>query len=319
MKKLNPSDGLHPRRLGGWLGRASFSILLLVVLAEITLRLAGLITVTMRARQVENDLASLPSAVRLLHIGESTTFGLGVKPDEAYPAVLARLLEERYPARRFVALNRGVPGLTTTAMLRTLPGKLQAVRPDLVTIMAGANDYNDQLNGLRPAEETWLPPPISGLRVYKMIRLAVELARSDVKRENGEVLFYRHGASKNILYEEPRDAEKIARVTKDLRANLAEMIRVCRRHGVPVVLVGYIQAIEENAVLSAVAAEEGIPYVPTFVHLHERPPALFGEDGWHPSPIGHRHIAGKIDDALALLWGDESMARTGATHRAARP
>jgi lysophospholipase L1-like esterase len=288
-------------------------------LAEISLRLVGLITVTVRTRQVERDLASVPGAVRVLHIGESTTFGLGVKPDEAYPAVLARLLEERYPRRRFVALNRGVPGLTTTAMLRTLPDKLQVLRPDLVTIMAGANDYNDQLNGLRPAEGNWLPAPVYDLRVYKMIRLAFELARSDVKMENGEVLFYRHGASKNILYEEPRDEEKIARVTKDLRANLAEMIRFCRRQGVSVVLVGYIQAIEENAVLSAVAAEEAIPYVTTFIHLHERPPDLFGEDGWHASPTGHRHIAGEIADALGDLWHDEAIKPKAATQAAARP
>ena len=304
MKNPHLSHGLSPRPLGAgrWLKRISFSILLFAVLAEITLRLAGLITVTMRARQVERDLASVPGAARVLHIGESTTFGLGVKPDEAYPAVLAGLLEERYPGRRFVGLNRGIPGLTTTAMLRTLPDKLQVVRPGLVTIMAGANDYNDQLNGLRPARESWVPAFVSDLRVYKMTRLAFELARSDVKRENGEILFYRHGASKNILYEEPKDEEKIRRVTKDLRTNLVEMIRLCRRKGVSVVFVGYIQAIEENAVLSAVAEEQGIPFVSTFIHLHERPPGLFGEDGWHPSPAGHRHIAGKIADALGDFW-----------------
>ena len=73
---------------------------------------------------------------------------------------------------------------------------------------------------------------------------------------------------------------------------------LCRRSGVSVVLVGYIQAIEENAVLSAVAEQEGIPYVSTFIHLHERPKGLFGEDRWYPSPTGHRHIAGKIADTL---------------------
>lgn len=307
MKNLNRSDAPPPWRHGAgrWLKRLSFSLLLFVVLAEITLRLAGMITLTMRARQVENDLASVPGAIRVLHIGESTTFGLGVPPEEAYPAVLARLLEERYPGRRFVGLNRGVPGLTTTAMLRTLPDKLQVVHPDLVTIMAGANDYNDQLNGLSSGEEGWLPALFSGLRIYKMTRLALELARSDVKRENGEVIFYRHGASKNILYEEPRDEEKIAQVTRNLRANLTEMIRLCRRHDVAVVLVGYIQALEENAVLSAVAADEEIPYVSTFIHLHERPPGLFGEDGWHPSPTGHLHIAEQIADALDGRWHPE--------------
>ena len=109
-------------------------------------------------------------------------------------------------------------------------------------------------------------------------------------------------AAKNILYEEPRDEEKIARVTEQLRANLAEMIHLCRQQGVPVVLVGYIQAMEENAVLSAVASAEAVPYVETFIHLHERPADLFGEDGWHPSPSGHRHMAGKIAETEDDLW-----------------
>ena len=292
-----PSPRGRPR-LRHWLARLTFSLVLFLILAELALRLAGWITLSRRARSVEADLSATPGVMRVLHIGESTTFGHGVAPEEAYPAVLARLLQERRPGQPVASFNRGVPGLTTTGMLRTLPDKLAIIHPDLVTIMAGANDYNERLNGLRPADDTWLPGPVyrwvSGLRLHKVARLALDLRRPGVKVKDGEILYYRHGASKNILYEKPRDEDKVARVTALLWSNLEKMIRLCREAGVPVVLVGYIQAIEENAVLESVAAELGIPYVSTFIDRDARPPDLFVEDGWHPSPVGHRHIAGQI-------------------------
>ena len=70
------------------------------------------------------------------------------------------------------------------------------------------------MNSLHTAGESWLRALVSGRRLYKMTKLTIELSRSGGKREGGEILFYRHGASKNILYEEPWDEEKIARVNR---------------------------------------------------------------------------------------------------------
>ena len=109
-------------------------LLLLVALAlEVGLRAVGWATLWMRERQAGESWQ--PGTVRLLHLGESTTFGLGVAPAEAYPAVVGDILKKRYPTRRFVSVNRGVPGLVTTAMAQTLNGKLSQIKPTVVTIM----------------------------------------------------------------------------------------------------------------------------------------------------------------------------------------
>jgi acyl-CoA thioesterase-1 len=70
-------------------------------------------------------------------LGDSLTAGLGVAPDEAYPARLqARLASEGYPHR---VVNAGVSGDTTAGGLRRLSWVLRQ-RPDIVIVALGAND-----------------------------------------------------------------------------------------------------------------------------------------------------------------------------------
>lgn len=70
-------------------------------------------------------------------LGDSLTAGLGVAPDEAYPARLqARLTREGYPYR---VVNAGVSGDTTAGGLRRLPWLLRQ-RPEIAIVALGAND-----------------------------------------------------------------------------------------------------------------------------------------------------------------------------------
>jgi acyl-CoA thioesterase-1 len=79
-----------------------------------------------------------PAAERVIvALGDSLTTGLGVTPDEAYPARLqARLAREGYPYR---VVNAGVSGDTTTGALRRLPWLLRQ-RPEIAIVALGAND-----------------------------------------------------------------------------------------------------------------------------------------------------------------------------------
>lgn len=70
-------------------------------------------------------------------LGDSLTSGLGVAPDEAYPALLeARLRREGYPYR---VVNAGVSGDTSAGGLRRVDWVLRT-RPDVVIVALGAND-----------------------------------------------------------------------------------------------------------------------------------------------------------------------------------
>jgi acyl-CoA thioesterase I len=73
----------------------------------------------------------------IVALGDSLTAGLGVAPDEAYPALLqARLAREGYPYR---VINAGVSGDTTAGALRRVDWVLRA-RPSVTIVALGAND-----------------------------------------------------------------------------------------------------------------------------------------------------------------------------------
>ena len=73
----------------------------------------------------------------IVALGDSLTAGLGVLPDEAYPALLeARLRREGYAYR---VVNAGVSGDTSAAALRRVDWVLRS-NPALVIVALGAND-----------------------------------------------------------------------------------------------------------------------------------------------------------------------------------
>jgi len=73
----------------------------------------------------------------ILAFGDSLTAGYGLNPEEAYPAVLQRLLRERGLEYRVV--NEGVSGDTTSSAMARVPMAV-AQEPAWVLLALGAND-----------------------------------------------------------------------------------------------------------------------------------------------------------------------------------
>jgi acyl-CoA thioesterase-1 len=82
--------------------------------------------------------APAPAVERVIVVfGDSLTAGLGVTPEESYPARLqARLRAEGYAYR---VVNAGASGDTTAGGLRRVDWALKN-RPDIVIVALGAND-----------------------------------------------------------------------------------------------------------------------------------------------------------------------------------
>lgn len=90
-----------------------------------------------------------PSIQRIVCLGGSTTYGTGVSNnDDAYPAQLERLLNERSESERagvFEVLNLGVGGYTSLEVLRLLETEALALDPDIVLIQVAINDVGPRL------------------------------------------------------------------------------------------------------------------------------------------------------------------------------
>jgi len=94
----------------------------------------------------ESAGAARPDAPLLTFLGDSLTAGFGLAADDAFPARLAAMLEERgHPVR---LVNAGVSGDTSAGGLRRLDWLLRQ-DPAIVVVALGGNDL---LRGLPPDE-----------------------------------------------------------------------------------------------------------------------------------------------------------------------
>jgi acyl-CoA thioesterase-1 len=89
--------------------------------------------------------APTETPIRVVAMGDSLTEGLGVDPEQAYPAQLARKLEAE--GHNVEVINAGISGETSSGALSRVDWLL-SLNPDVVILATGGNDG---LRGIDPA------------------------------------------------------------------------------------------------------------------------------------------------------------------------
>lgn len=110
-------------------------------------------SVGLRDREVQ--VPKPPGTVRILAVGDSITFGYGVRLEDTYEKVLERELgRSAPPGRRYEVVNAGVEALDLDNYLAFLRLRAPDLQPDLVIVGIALND-------VRQYREESQPPPVA--------------------------------------------------------------------------------------------------------------------------------------------------------------
>jgi lysophospholipase L1-like esterase len=81
-----------------------------------------------------------PGVVRVITLGESSTFGFYARDEETYPHYLEQLLNAGCVGRAFEVINFGIPHLRSNHVLALFLAEALPLQPDVVTYYQGIND-----------------------------------------------------------------------------------------------------------------------------------------------------------------------------------
>jgi lysophospholipase L1-like esterase len=260
---------------------------------------------------------------RVLCVGDSHTYGALVRREDAFPAQLQRLLEQREPGVWSV-VNLGVPGLSSTQVRNRLPLWLARYQPDVVVAWSGVNDsWNvSEVDQTRGGLALRLEQIALRSRVYRLLRvklhdLALErdLAQS---RRVWEVAGVEGALSEEETWTVRRDGrvEKItnrrlapdtyapdAEIEARAEADYAAMAGTARAAGAALVLIQYPMDAgmfaAANRAMRRAGERFGIPIVDSPAAQARVPP---DQHEWlwagHPNGAIYREIA---RDAEAIV------------------
>jgi len=286
-------------------------------------KMTGFIANGDRMRNPEVPVERGPSDFRVLSLGDSITFGWGVRYQEAYPTLLADLLREARPEREIHVMNASCSGYSTHQGLETLKRRGLKYRPDVVTIWLGWND-SVIWDGMTDAEHA---------RVFAREHL---LDFSATYR----VLSYtlRRRSHESVGEERQETRAPLQRMpVADYQARLREMVELARAneispgHGAHVILIqgcfrdqirsarkrkGRFKSDQHQKAMAEVAGQMDVPMLSVCDALYQAGARTkdFLDQG-HLNPTGLRIVA----DALFALLVEHDMLPDATGTQAPRP
>lgn len=283
----------------------------------------------------------LDNELRILSLGESSTFGVGVPNDQTYTALVAELLQDDASSPRFTAFNAGVSAWSSFQSLKYLELRGLELAPDIVLFYHELNDYLPST--LRDSSNTEIGVLKTDRQLYES-RIRT-LARSIV---NASALFrylqgkYAHRAIQAFNtadFKNPlvtiglpdigipgrlgqlqgetwrgtslNEKSLGRRVSEDeRRENLYALTDLCRSNQLALIVIhpAYRDSKRHACLLTRFCGYNDVPMFEAYNALHP-PDTLKGamfRDSWHPNVEGHRRLAEGLAELIkGIVASDE--------------
>lgn len=237
---------------------------------------------------------------RLVALGNSITFGLGVSEGATFPHQLERRLSAGHAPHRYRVINAGVPAYTSLQALLVLERRVVPLDPDLVVATVGWNDLSWALR------TDWYP------------RISLSLGTPPPRRPAILTLF------QELFPPDLRRAEPEPKALVEYRRNLLAMRRVARRQGFTLALTNLPTILSESgntpserrkaavklnpriedlrpfqAVIDRICAENAdLVCVSDVFPLSEAGKDPYFFDYCHPTPEGYGVMAARVEERL---------------------
>lgn len=226
--------------------------------------------------------------IRIICLGDSITFGLGVNHEDAYPQELENLLNTGMSPQKFEVINAGILGHSSLQGLRFLKKEILNYHPGIITVCYGQNDFDwpfpinkvDKQIQIQPSLIVRLQNFINISKVYQLLSKVLLTVRLKIDN-SGQIFSY-------ALHSQRVSEE-------DMADNLSEMIDTAEANGIILLLINATGG-RAAEVIEFTANKKSVPFVNAGI-IKERDRHLL-IDGCHPNHEGHKVIAGLIYEKL---------------------
>lgn len=237
---------------------------------------------------------------RILAIGDSCTFGVGVNDNETWPVQLERIMSRTRPGTVEV-INAGVPGYTAYQGKRFLMKEGFLYLPDLVIASFGFNDA--EVWGCRTDPETahafqvsYWKLALEHSRFYQLLKRQIPRNRNHGLKDKAD----RHPSSRN----RPR------LTPEQFRRTLQSIHQMCKVRGIPVVFLIWPyrdqvknddeRLLKYQPIIYQFGRDYRVPVINLIKPFIASGEDLFLDHG-HASPMGCRIVSETIGQGLERM------------------
>ena len=278
----------------------------------------GRVSNSLGFRNPEFALARQPRSLRVVCFGDSSTFGIGNRMAETWPAQLESQLRQASWARDYAAIeviNAGVPGYSSWQGLQHMRQEIGRLQPDIVLASYANNDFwhwddTTDRNHAGQFEESLLRQLLLHSRLVRLMDTGIARIKTPAASEleaPSPNQTWAAAATVNYVSPVPQWVRRVP--LDDFRDNVEHMAALCRQHGaicIPVkwpdqpLAAGQPSPREDyHAILTAVAAEQRLYVADVVAEFQRHQP--WSVDTYIPNDIVHVNRAGNALAATAAF------------------
>jgi len=292
-------------------------LLVSILLAEMLFRIGGVIA---NQRIVEPAKSIQNTDVRILCVGDSSTYGLGASNTDkfSYPAQLQTLLNERGKHKKFDVINLGVPGINSSQTLHRFRDNLIRYKPDIAIVMVGINDpWNLEENNILQGHDENIfrrgflafEELLNTSRVFQFFKLTY-ISGTFHRQELILPDFDDNTKSRGFQYSQ-ENYERANALYTAIANNIIKIKQIAEDQHVVIIFMKYHNSGwgSPETIINETYLNLNVPVVDQFSVFKKAKELGFkvrGKDGWHPNDFGYFLMTRNIFNKLIELKFIES-------------